>query len=287
MSGLLSGLSKLGLGNLENASIYEEPKEEKQDGKQDGKQGKEEKVQEKNLIFDRSFECPVCDIKVTSKVMKSGKAKLLRTDKDLRPVYEGIDAQKYDVVLCPNCGFSAITRFFVPMPSVQSRLVRENISNKVRLTPHTGDIYTYEEAFERYQLALACAVVRQAKASEKAYCCLKSAWLLRGWQEELSVEEGDNEEKIEELKAAEKEYLQKAVDGFTTAKASENFPVCGMDENTVDYLIAVLSFWGGKYDVASKLVAALLTSPTAGARVKDKARDLKDELVVELKKAKG
>lgn len=280
---LLAGLSKLGLGNLENTSIYEAPKDDKQDGKQEKEV---HKVEEKDLIFDRTFECPLCDAKVTSKVMKSGKAKLLRTDKDLRPVYEGIDAQKYDVVVCPHCGFSAITRYFVPMSAGQAKLIKENISSKVHLTPHTGEIYTYEQALERYQLALANAVVKQGKASEKAYCCLKAAWLLRGWQEELAADE-ENKEKIAELKEAEKEYLQNAMDGFSTAKASESFPVCGMDENTVDYLLAVLSFWAGKYDVASRLIAALLTSPTASARVKDKARDLKDEIVAELKKAKG
>lgn len=280
---LLAGLSKLGLGNLENSNIYEEPKDDKQNGKQDKEV---HKVEEKDLIFDRTFECPLCNTKVISKVMKSGKAKLLRTDKDLRPVYEGIDAQKYDVVVCPKCGFSAITRYFTPMPAGQAKLIKENISSKVHLTPHTGEIYTYEQAMERYQLALANAVVKQGKASEKAYCCLKSAWLLRGWQEELAADE-KNQEKIAELKEAEKEYLQNAMDGFSTAKASENFPVCGMDENTVDYLLAVLSFWAGKYDVASRLIAALLTSPMANARVKDKARDLKDEIVAELKKAKG
>lgn len=280
---LLAGLSKLGLGNLENSNIYEEPKDDKQNGKQDKEV---HKVEEKDLIFDRTFECPLCNTKVISKVMKSGKAKLLRTDKDLRPVYEGIDAQKYDVVVCPKCGFSAITRYFTPMPAGQAKLIKENISSKVHLTPHTGEIYTYEQAMERYQLALANAVVKQGKASEKAYCCLKSAWLLRGWQEELAADE-KNQEKIAELKEAEKEYLQNAMDGFSTAKASENFPVCGMDENTVDYLLAVLSFWAGKYDVASRLIAALLTSPTANARVKDKARDLKGEIVAELKKAKG
>ena len=235
---LLAGLSKLGLGNLENSNIYEEPKDDKQNGKQDKEV---HKVEEKDLIFDRTFECPLCNTKVISKVMKSGKAKLLRTDKDLRPVYEGIDAQKYDVVVCPKCGFSAITRYFTPMPAGQAKLIKENISSKVHLTPHTGEIYTYEQAMERYQLALANAVVKQGKASEKAYCCLKSAWLLRGWQEELAADE-KNQEKIAELKEAEKEYLQNAMDGFSTAKASENFPVCGMDENTVDYLLACLLY---------------------------------------------
>lgn len=282
MAGLLSGLAGLGLGNLENAQIYEEPKEEVDKNKAvvDAPT-----IQEKDLIFDRSYDCPVCGSKITSKVMKSGKVKLLRTDSDLRAIYEGIDTQKYDVVTCPKCGFSALSRYFKPMASVQVKLIRENISKNVRIKPNQGEIYTYEEAMERYKLALACAIVKQAKASEKAYICLKSAWLLRGWHEELAGDAA-NKEKIAELKEEEKEYLENALEGFISAKSTESFPMCGMDEITVDYLIATLAFRFGKYDVASKLVASILTSPSANVRMKDKTRELKDALLAELKKSK-
>lgn len=281
MAGLLSGLAGLGLGNLENAKIFEEPKEEKKEAKAEAPE-----IQEKDLILERTFECPVCDSKITSKVMKTGKAKLLQTDRDLRPVYEGIDAQKYDCILCPKCGFSALSRYFKPMTSMQRKLVRENISDKVQLHAYKDEIYSYEEAMERYKLALVCSIVRQAKASEKAYTCLKSAWVLRGWQEELEKAGGDKA-RLQELKEEEKEYLQNAMEGFISAKATENFPICGMDESTVDFLIAELAFGFGKYDIASKLVASILTSPSANTRMKDKARELKDEILVELKKNKG
>lgn len=283
MSGLLSGLSSLGLGNLENAQIFEEPKEEQSTNKHVVDMPE---IQEKDLIFDRSFECPVCDKKITSKIMKTGKAKLLHTDKDLRSVYEGLDAQKYDVVTCSYCGFSALGRYFKPMAPTQTKLIRENICKNVKIKPNTGEIYTYEEAMERYKLALACAIVKQAKASEKAYVCLKSAWLLRGWREELEKEQG-NQARCAEMQAEEKEYLKNALEGFMAAKGAESFPICGMDENTVDYLIAVLAFDFGKYDISSKLVASILTSPSAGVRMKDKARELKDELLAVLKKTKG
>lgn len=282
MAGLLSGLANLGLGDLENAKVYEEPKEEKHEEKQSAVVV----PQEKDLVYDRNFLCPVCDQKITSKVMKTGKAKLLHTDPDLRAVYEGVDLLKYDVVTCPKCGFSAMTRYFKPMTSVQVKLIREKICKSVQLKPHTGDIYTYEEAMERYQLALACAIVKQARASEKAYICLKAAWLLRGWQEELAGQ-GAGEDKLAPLKEQEKEYLQNAYEGFVSAVSAESFPICGMDEITIDYLIAVLAKQFGKYDVASKLIASILTSPSAGARMKDKARNLKDEILADLKKAKG
>ncbi len=281
MAGLLSGLSSLGLGDLENAAIYEEPKEELVENKIE----ETPEQLEKKLVYDRGYDCPVCDAKITSKVMKTGKAKLLSTDMDLRPVYEGIDGQKYDVVSCKKCGFSALSRYFKPMSNVQVKLIQKNISKNVQMKPYAGEIYSYEEALERYKLALACAVVRQGKSSEKAYICLKSGWLLRGWQEELAKEEG-NTAKIKKLKEQEKEYLLNAMEGFINAKATELFPMCGMDENTVDYLIAVLAYDFGKYDVASKLIASILTSSSAGVRMKDRTRDLKDALLADLKKKK-
>lgn len=282
MAGLLSGLANLGLGDLEDAKVYEEPKEEKSEEKQNTPVI----PQEKDLVYDRSFMCPVCDEKITSKVMKTGKAKLLRTDQDLRSVYEGVDFQKYDAISCPKCGFTALTRYFKPMTSVQVKLIKEKICRNVQLKPHTGETYTYEEALERYQLALACAIVKQAKASEKAFICLKAAWLLRGWQEELAGENA-GEEKLAALKEQENEYLKNAYEGFVAAMSTENFPICGMDEITVDYLIAVLAKNAGKYDVASKLIATILTSTAAGVRMKDKARELKEEILADLKKTKG
>ena len=280
MAGLLSGLSGLGLGNLENVQIYEEPKEENKEVKAEVPE-----ISEKDLILDRSFECPVCDSKITSKIMKTGKAKLLHTDRDLRPVYEGIDAQKYDAILCPICGFSALSRYFKPMTSGQRKMIKENISKKVQLHTYGGDTYSYEEAMERYKLALVCSIVKQAKTSEKAYTCLKSAWVLRGWQEELK-KAGADVAKLKELREEEKEYLKNALEGFISAKASETFPICGMDEMTVDILIAELAVGFGKYDIASKVVASVLTSPSANARMKDKARELKDEIVAALKQSK-
>lgn len=281
MAGLLSGLASLGLGNLEDAKLYEEPKAAAAETEETGPQ-----VIEKDFIYDRTYECPVCDKKITSKTMKTGKAKLIGTDMDLRPQYEGIDAVKYDVVLCPHCGCSALTRFFKPMPSIQVKLIKENISKNIKLKPHEGEIYTYDEAMERYKLALACSIVKQAKTSEKAYTCLKTAWLLRGMQEELNAQETVDEAKRAELEAEEKEFLKNAMDGFINARQTESFPICGMDEVTIDYLIAVLAIRFGQYETASKLVASILVSPSANPRMKDKARNLKDIIVDALKQKK-
>lgn len=282
MAGLLSGLAGLGLGNLENLEIYEQDKKEAAENAV----VEAPKVEEKDLVYDKTFECPVCGESFPAKIMKTGKAKSLGMDQDLRVKYEGIDSIKYDVVLCTHCGYTALSRYFPNITNPQAKLVKENISSKVKLHTYTGEIYSYEEAMERYQLCLANTVVKRGRSSEKAYVCLKSAWLLRGYQESLAVDEKDNSGKIAELKAMEDNYLQNAYTGFLEARQSESFPMCGMDEKTIDYLIAVLAVRFKKYDVASKLVAAILTSPSANARTKDKARELKEQILEELKKNK-
>lgn len=277
MAGLLSGLSELGLGNLESMEIYEEKKDAAKQGA-----AAAPKVEEKDLIYDKTFTCPVCDSSFTSKVMKSGKAKLLGMDEDLRPRYEGIDAVKYDVELCPTCGYAAISRFFAHVTGGQAKLIKENISQKVRLQPFEGETYTYEDALQRYKLALVSTVVKRGRASEKAYVCLKSAWLLRGYAEYLR--ENGEEREADALKAQEDEYMLNAFNGFVEARQSETFPMCGMDEVTIDYLLAELAFYLKKFDVSSKMVASILTSPSVNNRIKDKARDLKERIVAQLKK---
>lgn len=278
--GILSGLGDFGLGGLEGMDIYAE-EEEKETKKQQA--AAPPKVEEKDLIYDKNVTCLVCGTDFTTKIMKSGKAKLLGADPDLRARHEGIDSVKYDVYLCPSCGYSALSRYFPSIGAAQAKLIKEKISANVHMTKYEDGIYSYEQAYERYRLALACAVVKKAKASEKAYICLKSGWLMRGWWESLQENGGDGKQ-IEELKKQENEYLENAYKGFTEARQSEGFPMCGMDEMTIDYLLAVLAARFKTYDVASRLVSSILASSMANARIKEKARDLKDQIVADMKK---
>lgn len=282
MSDLLSGLSSLGLGGLEGMEVFEE---EKKPQASDGTPAAPQ-VTEKDIVYDKSYVCPLCDEKFTAKTVKAGKCKLLHTDLDLRSVYDGIDILKYDVVVCPHCGNAALTRYFKPLTSMQMKLVRENISKNFKMQLQEGDIIEYEDALKRYQLALANAIVKKAHASEKAYICLKSGWLLRGWQESLTGNTPKEQKKKAELAMQEKQYLQNAYEGFVNAVQSESFPMCGMDETTVDYLMAVLALKFEKFEVASKLIGTILTSPAASPRMKDKTRDLKDMVIEEIKKKK-
>ena len=239
------------------------------------------KTEEKDMIFEKSYVCPVCETSFTSKTVKSGKARLIGTDQDLRARYKGIDPGKYDVLLCPCCGYAALARYFSELTSTQAKLIREKISQSVHISSYNDEIYSYEQALERYRIALVNAVIKKAKVSEGAFICLKSAWLLRGYAESLRETGNPDEKLLQKLATQESEYLEKAYNGFVDAKQTENFPICGMDEVTIDYLIAALAVHSQKYDVASKLVGSLLTNNAASSRIKDKARDLKEQILEE------
>ena len=57
--------------------------------------------------------------------------------------------------------------------------------------------------------------------------------------------------------------------------------MCGMDELTIDYIIAVLAMKNERYDVATRLLSGVITSRTVGKRLKEKAQDLKEVLIKE------
>ena len=236
-------------------------------------------------LFDKKYTCPICENNFTAKTVRSGKTRMIRTDMDLRNVYEDIEPLKYDVILCPKCGYAALSRFFPNVTNVQQKYISEKITPNFKPLQDDGDDYTYEQALARYKIAFANAVVKMAKFSEGAYLSLKTAWIYRSYKESLDREMAGYETKYEKLDILEKENLRKAYDYFVKAVQTEEFPMCGMDEPTVDYIIAVLAMEFGDYFDSSKLLSKLITSYSASGRLKDRARDVKEELARRMKEA--
>ncbi len=270
--GILSGLGALGLGNLENAVLYE------RNEKKEKEKNVPVEVKEADMLFDKTYTCPVCDEEFKAKTIRAGKIRMLGTDLDLRPKYENIDMMKYETIACPHCGYAALSRYFKYMTTMQLKLIREGICAKYHPHPMDGDIYTHEEALERYKLTLANAIVKKAKASEKAYICLKTGWLIRGMGEALDPGAPEYEAKKGAYLKMEKEYLKNALEGFVAARQSEGFPMCGMDEITVDYLIAILAMECDQFDLSLKVLSTVITSKDSNTRVKDRAREARDVL---------
>ena len=192
--GILSGLAKMGLGRFESAELFE--KKEEPPKKEVVEEVKKKEIDERDYILEKTFECPVCFKSFKDSKVKANKARLIRQDKDLRPVYADIDKGKYDITSCPYCGYSALDKNFSTIAPPQAKLIKEQISRSFR-SFNRYFVISYDEALERYRLAIANCIVKKGKASEKAFLCLKMAWTIRGYIEEYEKNGLDNTEKVQ------------------------------------------------------------------------------------------
>lgn len=277
--GIFSGFEKLGLGNIEGEALFEDPRKKEVVVKKEEPKKKLQLVNEEDYLFDKKYKCPVCDSDFEARTVRTGKVKIKNVDIDLRPDYEELDQNKYDVIACPACGYAALGRYFPNLTKYQIDDIRVKICMNYKHEPCKAPVYTYDYAKRLYQLCLANAVVKKAKNSEKAYICLKSAWVIRGETQRLDPNDDGYETRKAENDAQEKELLLNALNGFAMARQTEEFPIAGMDSTTLDYLMAALAVETGQRDMASKMIGEILTSRVANSRIKDKARVLKEMLM--------
>lgn len=101
-------------------------------------------------VYDKKIECPVCMKEFTTKIVKTGKARFKGSEMDLRPIYEGVDTIKYDVYMCPHCGYSAVSREFNNITHSQRKTLMEEIGSKYAgISGGHDEIYSYDEAVVR------------------------------------------------------------------------------------------------------------------------------------------
>lgn len=277
MKNIFAGLESLGLKGTDKVEVYEEKTEEKHQEKVEQKEKKKE-VTEEDLLFEKSYTCPVCDNEFKSKMVRTGKVRLAGADSDLRPKYMGVDALKYDAVLCPKCGYAALNRYFSFIMARQAANIKEQISKTFTYEETDDKVYSYDDAIMRHKLALLNTVVKNGKNSERAYTCLKLAWLYRGKREMLLQQEEHDKDEVISLATEEKELLTNAYEGFEAAFSREDFPMCGMDQYTLLYLLAELARRIGDNEAAARHVSKVLVGKNVQKRIKDKAVDLKEKL---------
>ena len=282
---LFEGLEKFGLQAQSVGNLFEE--EKKPNTTNAAGEAVEEIPAEDVFLLDKGVRCTVCDKGFKAKMVKAGRIKRLESDLDLRPRYQYIDTIKYDVLSCPNCGYTAMNRYFEHLPSVQIKLIKEQVCANFK---PTGEVepatYDYDTAIGRYKLALYTTMVKKGKLSEKAYTCLKIAWLYRGKAETLDQADAAYEATLKVCKEQEEVFYRQAYEGFMKAVSAEMFPICGMDQNTMDYLLAYMAAYFKDYVTASKCIANILQSQSAPNKIKERARDLKEQIVAEIKATK-
>ena len=276
--GLFSGLETLGFKN-ENMQIYASKTEDAP--KEEHKPKPVVAIREEECLFPKTHECPVCYEKFKSLAVRAGKLHSNGMDDDLRPLYEGMDPVKYDAIVCPHCGYAALSRYFSNVMPHQAKQLRAEVKSKFKGMEISDTLYDYDEAIIRYKMVLLSDVVGGVKDSRRAYTCLKLAWVIRGKLEKegpkLSTEE------CNKLHADEMECIQNAYDGYTRALSNETFPMSGMDEPTVSYLVADLAFKLDKYKESLLMISQLIVRKDITPRMKDRALELKEKIRVQVK----
>lgn len=280
---LFSGMEKFGLKSAGAMQLFED--EHKEEKKENEVHAEEKIPVESEFLLEKTVQCKVCDNKFKTKVIKSGRVKRLEPDRDLRPRFQYVDTLKYDVTSCPVCGYTAMNRYYDQLTPVQAKFIKEQISSNFHADKKEEKAsYDYDEAIDRYKLSLLNTVVKKGRDSEKAYTCLKIAWLMRGKIETMSENTPEEKAAKAECQKEQEEFYEQAYEGFTKAISTEMFPMCGMEQSTVDYLLSYMAYHFKQYEVASKFLASVLTSPSASRRMKDMALELKEDIIAQLRK---
>ena len=129
---------------------------------------------EKTLILDKSYTCPVCDKKIKVKSVKTNVAKFVGTGPDLRPTHSNINVTKYEVASCNYCGYTALMKDFPNTTQTQRKFLREKIQANFKSHEEVPcDTYSVETAISRMKMALLCTVSKMGKEGEIGNICLK------------------------------------------------------------------------------------------------------------------
>ncbi|MDO5155882.1 MAG: DUF2225 domain-containing protein [Eubacteriales bacterium] len=272
--GLFSGLEQFGI-KVKDVDIYATPDENKPN--LDGTKKTEAKpITEEECLFPKTYTCPICDGKFKSLAVRVGKLRSIGQDLDLRPLYKEVDPIKYDAIVCTHCGYASLSRYFNQVMPLQAKKLRAELKGNFEGLKSEGQKYSYDDAIMRYKMVLYSDVLGNVQNSRKAYTCLKLAWTIRGKLEREAMNISEKERK--QLQEDELECIQNAYDGYILAFSNEHFPMSGMDEVTLTYLVAELAFRIGKYKEALTFLSRILTDQNVASRIKDKSLDLKERI---------
>ena len=214
------------------------------------------------LLYDKTYTCPLCGQSFQIKAIRSGKNKLVSVDDDLYAHYEQIDPLLCDIAACPHCGYSVLTKTIGPLSPKQKAWLKEKFNQSLPPT-HYEAYPTLADAIHKHKMALLACIIRKSKLSEQAYLSLHLAFLYR---------------KAEDPKSAST-FFSRAYAGFSEAYLAEGLPIMNMDEGTILYLLAILAYKLDLISESKQHLSKVLSSTLTSSRIKDRALTLKQKLI--------
>lgn len=197
----------------------------------------------KETLYSKSFTCPVCDEKFASKKVKTSAIRTVSRDTDFYTQYVGDDPTWYEIIVCPNCGYSAFEAGFQDLSVAQKAMLERTIKPKWKQR-NFGEERTLTEAIETHMLAMICYQVIAAKKSTVGKLCLRLAWLYRS----------QNDEK-------EATFMESAVKNLEEAYTNERLDEEKANEINIMYLLGELNRRLGRFSEAARWFGLLIADP--------------------------
>ena len=217
----------------------------------------------KHTLYDKSYTCPVCEIQFKTKAIRVGKNQLLTIDDDLYAHYTIVNPLLYDIIACPNCQYTALSKKFDKLLPKQKEWIKNELHLIQQSAPSYREYTTTAEAIHKHKIALLLAMQRKAKLGEQSYIALHIAWLYRDLSDTKN----------------ELIFLEKAFNGFNEALQTENTPIMGLDEHTLMYMLAAIAYKLGKKEICKQYLSLVITTTGVSPRIKERALDLKEKLI--------
>lgn len=175
--------------------------------------------------FTVEKKCPVCG--ETTRVVKV-KSKLLaeRTDEDFCVHYKDFNPYFYKIWFCEHCGFAADEKTFLgSIPLMHKRKIQEFLNSR-KLGLKFVEERQVPDAVASFKLAIFYAELTGQSLAKRAGLYLELGWIYRASEE----------------KEREDEMLERAISLYDRSLMTERYPINGLSDNTVIYLIGALYY---------------------------------------------
>lgn len=175
--------------------------------------------------FTVEKKCPVCG--ETTRVVKV-KSKLLaeRTDEDFCVHYKDFNPYFYKIWFCEHCGFAADEKTFLgSIPLIHKRKIQEFLNSR-KLGLKFVEERQVPDAVASFKLAIFYAELTGQSLAKRAGLYLELGWIYRASEE----------------KEREDEMLERAISLYDRSLMTERYPINGLSDNTVIYLIGALYY---------------------------------------------
>lgn len=218
--------------------------------------------------FIKKMMCPVCKKDIDVVTVKKSAIRIEDRESDFNVKYKGVNPLIFEVIACGQCGYASSISNFDNVNPMQIRSIKENItSNWVKRS--FNNFRSIDDAIYLFKLLLLNLSSKSATSGEEGIIYLKLSWLYRA--------KGSH--------AMEKAFQGKALEFLERAYLEESFPIAGLDEHNMLYLIGELSRRTGNDEKAIKIFSELMVIKYLDKRLKERVRAQKELIIEERKMA--